>query len=434
MVFIYILQLKEGKWYIGKTESSKYRIDTHFDSKGSGFTKKYPPEEIYQIIPECDKYDEDKYVKKYMDKYGIDNVRGGSYSRLELTEDENKSIQKELWGANDLCFLCGGDHFVKDCPNNIVTDVEEKEELVLEEEERLKYIRYYEGKLCELMIGYWTYYNCQYRKTSILPRKIFKDRNYNFNTCKELEKYDIKDYELRSDSNSSQVYVTLKNNDRYLYRFIRSKYQSCMHTWEKVELEDEKKQLESKLFLLKKDDNKYPLNISNKLSTILNKGKTEIESNYTRILNKIDEIINNIPQHIISESIDNSLLENLYRNRLSKSGISGECGEKNNIIKIDSIIFEFRPNKSTSFPFSVDMYGICENIIVNYLTLSKNPRACGHKYQITSSKSLFDIDLQIKPNESKIICNKLNEYGLYTYKLIDDIKHLHFAFAIILED
>ena len=124
MVFIYVLQLKEDKWYIGKTESSKFRIDTHFDSKGSGFTKKYPPEEIYQIIPECDKYDEDKYVKKYMDKYGIDNVRGGSFSRLELTEEEKKSIQKELWGANDLCFLCGGDHFVKDCPNNIMKDVE----------------------------------------------------------------------------------------------------------------------------------------------------------------------------------------------------------------------------------------------------------------------------------------------------------------------
>lgn len=124
MVFIYILQLKDNKWYIGKTESSKFRIDTHFDSKGSSFTKKYPPEEIYQIIPECDKYDEDKYVKKYMEKYGIDNVRGGSYSRLELTEEEKKYIQKELWGANDLCFICGEDHFIKDCPNN--KDVKEE--------------------------------------------------------------------------------------------------------------------------------------------------------------------------------------------------------------------------------------------------------------------------------------------------------------------
>jgi len=132
MVFIYVLQLKENKWYIGKTETSKFRIDTHFDSAGSEFTKKYPPQEIYQIIPECDKYDEDKYVKKYMDKYGIDNVRGGTYCRLELTSNEKEVIQKELCGANDLCFLCGGDHFVKDCPNN--KQLEELEEEELEEE------------------------------------------------------------------------------------------------------------------------------------------------------------------------------------------------------------------------------------------------------------------------------------------------------------
>ena len=139
MVYIKVLQLKENKWYIGKTETSKFRIDTHFDSGGSEFTKKYPPQEIYQIIPECDKYDEDKYVKKYMDKYGIDNVRGGTYCRLELTSNEKEVIQKELWGANDLCFLCGGDHFVKDCPNN--KEVEELEDEYIIDDKLLKTIK-----------------------------------------------------------------------------------------------------------------------------------------------------------------------------------------------------------------------------------------------------------------------------------------------------
>lgn len=105
MIFIYVLRLKEKKWYIGKTETSKFRIDTHFDSAFSEFTKKYPPQEIYQIIPECDKYDEDKYVKKYMDKYGIDNVRGGTYTRLELTSNEREIIQRELYSANNLYFV-----------------------------------------------------------------------------------------------------------------------------------------------------------------------------------------------------------------------------------------------------------------------------------------------------------------------------------------
>jgi len=145
MVFIYVLQCEEDKYYVGKTDTNKFRIDTHFDSNGSEFTKKYKPIDIYQIIPECDKYDEDKYVKKYMNKYGIDNVRGGTYSRIELTTEEKKYLQKELWGANDLCFLCGGEHFVKDCPNNTnkTEAVEESAEtdLYIIDEDKLKIIK-----------------------------------------------------------------------------------------------------------------------------------------------------------------------------------------------------------------------------------------------------------------------------------------------------
>ena len=145
MVFIYVLQCEEDKYYVGKTDTNKFRIDTHFDSNGSEFTKKYKPTDIYQIIPECDKYDEDKYVKKYMDKYGIDNVRGGTYSRIELTTEEKKYLQKELWGANDLCFLCGEEHFAKDCPNKInKTEVVGKNietDLYIIDEEQLKIIK-----------------------------------------------------------------------------------------------------------------------------------------------------------------------------------------------------------------------------------------------------------------------------------------------------
>ena len=179
MVFIYVLQLKQEKWYIGKTETSKFRIDTHFDSKGSGFTKKYPPEEIYQIIPECDKYDEDKFVKKYMDKYGIDNVRGGSYSRLELTQEEKKSIQKELWGANDLCFLCGGEHFVNDCPNNNIILKEYINDIKIQptedkETERSK-IKHYENELFELTEGCWVLSNVSHSMISQKHRSVLQD-------------------------------------------------------------------------------------------------------------------------------------------------------------------------------------------------------------------------------------------------------------------
>ena len=97
MVYIYVLQLQSDKYYIGKTENPEFRLNDHFDSEGSAWTKKYKPIKIKEIIENCDAYDEDKYTKIYMSKYGIDNVRGSTYN----------TIQKEIDGETDKCYTCG---------------------------------------------------------------------------------------------------------------------------------------------------------------------------------------------------------------------------------------------------------------------------------------------------------------------------------------
>ena len=50
-----------------------------------------------------------------MDKYGINEVRGGSYCQIKLTECDLYCLKKELWGMKELCFICGGNHFVSRC-------------------------------------------------------------------------------------------------------------------------------------------------------------------------------------------------------------------------------------------------------------------------------------------------------------------------------
>ena len=87
MVFIYVLKLEQNKYYIGKTDNPNIRLENHFSSNGSEWTKLYKPLNIIDIIPNCDNYDEDKYTKIYMDKFGIDNVRGGIYVQIELSKD-----------------------------------------------------------------------------------------------------------------------------------------------------------------------------------------------------------------------------------------------------------------------------------------------------------------------------------------------------------
>jgi hypothetical protein len=116
MVFIYILKLIQGKYYVGKTTNPTFRLDSHFNSNGSAWTMKYKPIKLLELIPNCDTYDEDKYTRKYMDKYGVDNVRGGSFVSIELDKTTIQHLRQMSNGTNDKCFICSKPgHFAKDC-------------------------------------------------------------------------------------------------------------------------------------------------------------------------------------------------------------------------------------------------------------------------------------------------------------------------------
>lgn len=105
---IYVLKLAKNKFYIGKTcKNVVERFMIHKKGVGASWTKIYKPIKILEQFESTDKFDEDKYTKKYMDRFGIDNVRGGSYSNINLTDWQINAIKHELKTSNDLCFNCG---------------------------------------------------------------------------------------------------------------------------------------------------------------------------------------------------------------------------------------------------------------------------------------------------------------------------------------
>lgn len=115
MLYIYSLKLEQGKYYIGKTKNIENRFWQHSLENGSYWTKLYKVIELENVYENCDIYDEDKYVIMYMDKYGIDNVRGGIFSSINLTSMDILYINKLINGANDKCFKCGSFHFINSC-------------------------------------------------------------------------------------------------------------------------------------------------------------------------------------------------------------------------------------------------------------------------------------------------------------------------------
>ena len=117
MVYIYVLELQDGHYYVGKSDNPIKRIEDHTSGNGSYWCKKYAPIVNIETFPDCNDFDEDKKVKELMLKHGIDNVRGGTYVQVYLTEAVKTFITKELHGATDICWKCGEKgHFIKQCP------------------------------------------------------------------------------------------------------------------------------------------------------------------------------------------------------------------------------------------------------------------------------------------------------------------------------
>lgn len=113
---IYVLELKNDKYYIGKSTNINRRMKQHFKGKGSSWTRLYKPVKIYELRKNCDDFDEEKITLQYMKKFGINNVRGGSYSRLKLDKYEINHLIRLIRSSEDRCFVCGSlDHFAKHC-------------------------------------------------------------------------------------------------------------------------------------------------------------------------------------------------------------------------------------------------------------------------------------------------------------------------------
>jgi len=97
MFLLHVLLLTEDKLFLHgssttTTDDSVILLECEIMHE---YLQKYKPLRILESIVLRQTCEIDFIVKKHMKCYGIDNVRGGSYTAFELTNDEKKFIQRE---------------------------------------------------------------------------------------------------------------------------------------------------------------------------------------------------------------------------------------------------------------------------------------------------------------------------------------------------
>jgi predicted GIY-YIG superfamily endonuclease len=132
MESLYVLQLTGGKYYVGTTRDIKRRVEEHRSGQGSEWTRTHKLIKVIETRRLKDEHDENNTTKDLMKKYGIDNVRGGSYSQVQLPSAYRQTLEVELRATTNACFKCGEQgHYAKDCAE--------------ESEEMCEYCGHYDG-------------------------------------------------------------------------------------------------------------------------------------------------------------------------------------------------------------------------------------------------------------------------------------------------
>ncbi len=120
MISVYVLELEDNKFYIGKTNNISRRFEDHksSNSRSATWTRKFKPVRIIESYDNADGLDEDRITLEYMIKYGIDNVRGGPYVACDI-DSSREHIEHRIRMACDRCKNCGSKfHFLRNCPKN----------------------------------------------------------------------------------------------------------------------------------------------------------------------------------------------------------------------------------------------------------------------------------------------------------------------------
>lgn len=185
--YLYVLELEQGKYYVGLSHDVKKRFKRHKQGEGAKWTQIYKPVKItlcqstgFSSYEKAGPIEDDKTLE-LMEKYGRQNVRGGKYCAVE------QDLLDQIMGK-DLCDAVDNNlvkHIVKKKKNKKKNKVYPKSNI--KEYSRENYtIKEYNGELNNA--------NKMISQSMIIRGKIVRTWIDHDNETIWVSKYDMKTY------------------------------------------------------------------------------------------------------------------------------------------------------------------------------------------------------------------------------------------------
>jgi predicted GIY-YIG superfamily endonuclease len=117
---VYVLELEDGRVYVGSSRDVPRRISQHAAGSGSAYTKIYRPTGVQlprlgNVEGEGDAAERDETLR-YMMLRGVPFVRGWKFARVDMPPDEYDEAESNIRELFDLCRKCGyKGHFCTYC-------------------------------------------------------------------------------------------------------------------------------------------------------------------------------------------------------------------------------------------------------------------------------------------------------------------------------
>ena len=112
--YIYVLQLIEDRYYVGRTSNILRRIEEHFTGFGAAvYTKKYKPIKVIEVQEEFTSNDERIKTIEIMEKYGWEKVRGACWCSLDIVKPDFEKNKKPKLKKNKKFVSHKNDEMIK---------------------------------------------------------------------------------------------------------------------------------------------------------------------------------------------------------------------------------------------------------------------------------------------------------------------------------